>query len=125
MDTPALSREDLQRIIRQISYKDWNFIVHDKGDGFLVQAIFVGPDSETGKDELQKCRKWYVSSHACLSEVVRTLYMAVEAAEFHEFQERFKFMGQAVFSPHINPHTMAMLLKEGSLPTNTREARTR
>jgi hypothetical protein len=117
----VITKAMLLQVIEHTEYKDWTFLVHEKGDGFLLQAVFMGSDVTTGKAELQKCRKWYVSSHACIAEIVRTLYMAVEAAEIHEFQERFKFMGQALFSPHLKPHDISLLIKSGAIGNSVRE----
>jgi hypothetical protein len=117
----VLTLKTLKAIIAKIKYKDWKFVLQSKGDGFLIQPTFWGPDIKTGKLELQKCRKWYVSSHACLAEVVRTMYAAVESAEFHEFQERFKFNGEAIFSPHLNPKSLSDLIKSNGLGISVRE----
>lgn len=116
----SLTIKQLSNVVRKVTYKDWIFRIFRKGSGFLVQPIFVGPDAETGKVAIQTCRKWYISSHACLAEIVRTMYMAVEAAEFHEFQERFKFNGKAIFSPHINPEGLAYFIGNSKISNSVR-----
>lgn len=106
----ALDISQVKAIIDKISYKNWTFKVQEKGSGFLFQASFYGPDAKTGEMSLQKCRKWYVSPHACEGEIVRTVYKGIEAAEIHELQERFKYCGQTIFSPHLHPEDLAILL---------------
>jgi hypothetical protein len=70
----------------------------------------MAKDSKTGEMALQQCRKWYISSHACEGEIVRTVYKAIEAAELHEMQENFKFCGQAIYQPHLSPEDLALLI---------------
>lgn len=101
----TLSR--VKEIIDRIRYKDWEFLVMEKGDGFLIQATFMGIDVETGKVELQKCRKWYVSPHSCDSEIVRSVFLAVRQAEEHELCENFIYKGQQVYNPHLDMDMMA------------------
>jgi hypothetical protein len=117
-----LTRDTLTEIVSKISYKDWSFRILEKGDGFLIQAIFLGQDAKTANLEIQKCRKWYVSSYSCAGEVVRTCYKAVEAAELHELQERFKYMGEAIFDPHLDPHCLMLVSKGGDLVRDVRKS---
>lgn len=97
-----MTRLELERIAWQdVSLPDgWRVRIMEKGDGFLVQIVFVAKDSATGEEAEQRCRKWYVSSHVTITEVVRTLYKAGIAALEHEFSEAFKYQGAAVFHPH-------------------------
>jgi hypothetical protein len=128
----GLTREQLSAIVCKISYKNWDFRIHEKGSGFLVQAAWMAPDCKTGQMALQKGRKWYVSPHACEGEIVRTVYKVIEAAELHEMQEQFKYCGQSIFDPHLHPEDIAILLAGGwigqsvrvqtNAPTEYREA---
>lgn len=47
-------------------------------------------------------RKWWLSRHMTLSEVVRTAFMALQAYEEHELREAFRFDGALVFGPHLS-----------------------
>lgn len=109
----ALTREQLSVIVGKIAYKNWEFRIQEKGNGFLVQAIWPAPDANTGKIEIQKGRKWYVSPHASEGEIVRTFYKVVEAAEIHELQEHFKYCGQKIYNPHLHPEDLAVLIAGG------------
>lgn len=115
-----LSLYSLLKIVNDVTYKDWRFRVMEKGDGFLVQAVFKTSCAKTGKKEKQSCRKWYVSAHSCRAEVVRALYKAVEAGEIHEVQEWFKYKGVAVFNPHLNPEDIVTGVQQGRIGNETR-----
>lgn len=101
-----MTYSELRELVDRISFKDWRFLLHVKGDGFLLQLAFDAPDSVSGKVEEQRCRKWYISSHACRAEVIRTAWKAVEAAVNHEAAELFKYKGATIFSPHIDPDAL-------------------
>lgn len=88
----ALTEELIQSIIKHCEYKDWQFVVFKKGDGFLIQPQFV-----TGREEVQKGRKWYVSRWSTISELINTMYFAVRTAELHEISENFKYQGEAIY----------------------------
>jgi len=99
---PVTTLAGVQAIIANITFRDYEWVVLEKGDGFLLQATFYAPDSETGAPALQKCRKWYVSSHATTNEVIRTAWKAILAAIEHEAAEDFLYKGVTVFNPHVD-----------------------
>lgn len=100
--------EKIKSIVSHVKYKDWQFVVGKKGDGFLIQVQFMGEDTDgSGKLELQKCRKWFVSQHSCDSEVVRSCFLAIRQAEEHELCERFHYKGHQVYNPHLDMDRMA------------------
>lgn len=107
----GMSKESLTKILDKVKYRDWVWRIMKKGDGYLVQALFKAPCSITGKLEVQPTRKWYVSRWACESEVVRTLYKLVSAAEKHEREENFKYTNVAIFDPHRDVKELAKLKK--------------
>ena len=115
--------EECQSIVGHIAYRGWKFRLTKKGDGFLLQVSFLGPDAKTGYHEIQKGRKWYVSSHSCVGEVVRTAYKAIEAAEEHERDEHFTYRGAAIYDPHRDVDQVAMLEKESFFKVNVRAPR--
>lgn len=108
------TREDIAAILALVKYKSWDFSLMPKGDGFLLQALFVAPCERTGLDCIQHCRKWYVSPFACKSEIVCTAFKAVQAAEDHELRERFLYRGRAIFNPHVDVDVL------GDLPCDAR-----
>lgn len=116
-----LKFNELKEIISQIKYKDWNFVLEQKGDGFLLQVTFMGEDSVTGEVCLQKCRKWYISSHSCLSEIVSTAYKAVQAAEEHEMRERFSYKGRLIYNPHFHPDDVVQAIESEVVSLDARK----
>jgi hypothetical protein len=120
----ALTFHEISSIVKQITYKDWEFRVIEKGDGFLLQVRFMAPDSDKPGSEpvLQGCRKWYVSSHATKNEVVRTAFKAVMAAVEHEACEAFLYKYVAIFNPHFDPDTVVSAINFDEITTQAREA---
>jgi len=98
---------ELEKIVEDVKYKDWKFNLEDRMDCFLLKVTFMAPDLHTSKEELQHCRKWFISTHACRAEVVRTAYKAVLAAEQHEVDENFQYKGINIHSPHADPEALA------------------
>lgn len=95
-----MNRFELGEILDDVRYKNWTYRVTEKGDGWNFQWVFMAPCSLTGKVEEQRSRKWYVSPWAAKSEVVRTVYKAIIAAEMHEIDENFFYKGAAIYDPH-------------------------
>lgn len=107
-----MTEEKLRGILSNISFRDWWFEVQNKGDGFLMQAVFMGPDTITGKVEEQRCRKWYISSHAVDGEVVRTAWKAIEAAVVHEAAEEFYYKATRIYDPHRDPEALINIVAQ-------------
>ena len=107
-----MKHNTLDKILNKCKYLDWKFVTMEKGDGFLLQVQFIGRDSITGKVALLKARKWYISSHAAKSEVIRTAFKAVMAAVEHETCEHFKYKNIAIYNPHLDPDHMAKKLNK-------------
>lgn len=56
--------------------------------------------TDTGNNTFWRGRKWYLSEHMTLDEVVKTAYAACKAAVEHEVMEAFRIGGRKVFNPH-------------------------
>ena len=98
-----MTEDAMRETLVQISYKPgWTFRMEPDGPSYFLQILFDGEDSVTGEILTQHCRKWRVSQHMSKTEFVRTVYKAVEAAELHELQERFRYKGQAIYGPHTD-----------------------
>ncbi len=106
----------IQKILSDCKYKDWQFHLTAKGDGYLFQIRFWGECNFTGKRELQHCRKWYISPHMCESEIVNTVFFACKVAEEHEVREQFRYKNTAVYNGHISIGWLA----ENGFPIETR-----
>lgn len=105
--------DKIKSIVSHVKYKDWQFVVGKKGDGFLIQVQFMGEDTDgSGKLELQKCRKWFVSQHSVDSEVIRSCFLAIRQAEEHELCEHFHYKGHQVYNPHLDMNSMAEFISK-------------
>lgn len=98
-------------LLCDISYKeDWSINAKKSKEGRMyLQVVFPAPCTLTGKTEMQKCRKWWLSPFMTDTEVVTTAYKAVEAAETHELREKFQFKGRRIFDPHFNVNDLVKL----------------
>jgi hypothetical protein len=75
---------------------------YDAGRLF-IQVVYRANDNKTGADEQEwKGRKYYLSEHMTQDEIVKTCYVAFEAAVKHEVMEGFKVDGIVLFNPHVN-----------------------
>lgn len=121
-EVESMTNEQLYKIIKQIKYKNWLFHIEKREDCFVLQIRFQAPDlNYTGEIKWQHCRKWFISSHACRAEVVRTAWKAVLAAEEHEAGENFLYRGQPIHSPHLDPDAMVRIYKNEHKPFNRRK----
>jgi hypothetical protein len=115
-----LSIEKMYNILAQVSYKDWNFTIHETNGSPYLQITFLEKDSAgSGTYQLQFCRKWQLSYHMVPSEIVRTAYMAVRAAVLHETDELFKYKETAIFNPHIDLDKLSKWLDPSKLSART------
>ncbi len=103
-----LTKEEIKYIVGRVKYLDWELYVGDMGDGLYVQVRFDAPDSETGEVMRQHCRKWYMSLWMTETEVVDTVYKAVEAAVIHEMKESFTYRGEMIHNPHTSVKARAI-----------------
>jgi hypothetical protein len=89
-----MTLEQVRDIVAQLSYRDWVFTVHERGE-WLLQITF--------EDEgmTQVSRFWHLWPTMGESGVVKTAWAAVKLAEEHEAAERFRYLGAKPFNPHL------------------------
>lgn len=96
MEYPMDRYED---IIKRVHYKDWEIKIQPSHDGasyyYLQVCFIVGGETHSG-------RKWLLSQHMTESEIVQTALLAVLTAEEHEAREKFTYLDEPVFGPHLN-----------------------
>jgi hypothetical protein len=81
--------------------------------GCLMRICDEVPDSVTGDERTTQYGRWlYVSSHATQSEVVQSIWLAVQLYEMHELRECFTFDGEPIFHPHYNVHSLVWFSRE-------------
>jgi hypothetical protein len=72
------------------------------GNRVYIQVIYNAPCSKSKEIEQWKGGKHYLSEHMTEDEVLKRVWVAIEAAVKHEVMEGFKFDGIVVFNPHLN-----------------------
>ncbi len=101
-----MERIEIENILKEIKFKNWNFYLGDKGDDFYLQVKFEDFDIHSNKLEMQHGRKWYISKFMISDEIVRTAFMAVMVATEHEIRETFLYKNQNIFGPHLSVDTL-------------------
>lgn len=104
-----LNPDQIRTIVDEIRYKDWSFHVGSDLGRLYLQVWFPAKDVASFKNSQQNGRKWWLSEFMVKSEVVQTALKAVLTAEEHEAREQFKYAGKAVFNPHINVDSLALV----------------
>jgi hypothetical protein len=101
----------IRALIDQCSYPGFEFIVSADGDVDQYPWFQLdcpdGTDTRTGKPLPWKGRKWKLSWHMTDTEVVQTVWAAIQRAILHEASELFLFTGVAIYDRHINVHALA------------------
>lgn len=118
------SYDEIQMLLDdEVTFNDWEFHVKPFADNpnypegyepHFMQIQFMAPDLITGESERQYCRKWSLSLHMTISEVVYTAFKAVMAALEHEAREQFRFRGASCLGPHVDVEQMVELTKHAS-----------
>lgn len=96
----TLTQKSVIEILEDVSYfnvawQDWHWVVKQTDTDFYLQLRFVDMDGN-----LQSCRKHRLSVWMKKSEVVRTAFTAILAAEEHEARRKFLYRGRPIFGPH-------------------------
>jgi hypothetical protein len=107
----SMNKEQIEKIIADVSYKDWTFAVVEKGEHLFVQAAWMEKDSYSEHSAVQASRKWYLSPFMTVSEIVQTVFLLVKTAEEHEMREGFKYKDQRIFNPHFSADALADLCR--------------
>lgn len=92
----------LSDVTAKIGRLSVEFDVSERAGGFLLQAVCIDTDAETGRETVWGGRKWYISKHSTRSEILQTCLKATITAAEHEVRERFLYCGRQVFGPHID-----------------------
>lgn len=102
--------DHIRDVVSQIRYKGWAFrvVAPPQGNPYL-QVAFVAPDNDTDQPTVQRGRKWMLSHHMTVSEIVSTALKAVLTAEEHEAREQFTYRGATIFGPHVDVETLVTI----------------
>jgi hypothetical protein len=112
----------IRALVQECKFNDWTFRVDEYADGTpYVQVLFMDKDRISGKEELQRCRKWVLSLHSTNSEIIRAVFKAVEGAMIHEVQEAFKFRGARIYNPHLDLEELADAINAKAVGVSLRD----
>ncbi len=117
----GLSFDEIGEIIDRIEYLDWEIRLRSDGPRPYLQIFGHGPNPKNDMiEEDWSGRKWFISPHMCINEIIRTAYKAIDCAVQHEMNEMFLYKGQPVFTPHMDYDEIAEIMEDHSL-TNARD----
>lgn len=109
-NTLTISR--VKEALESVSHSNLSYQVEEIPGGFHIWLAGIEKDTYTGEPALQEGRKWFVSHHCTISDVVRTAFKAVATWVEHEAREAFTYKGARVFSPHLDLNRIANRVKE-------------
>jgi hypothetical protein len=98
-----MNKEELDQILNDIEFRDWEFILQEKNDGYNLQAILPHNKGKSGK--------WYISPHITKSEFVQRVFQCIRMAEEHETRLDFKYKESSIFKPHYDVDDLVELSK--------------
>ena len=99
--------ESLRAIILECAYPGFEWIVDwNDGEPWFQVSSPEGVDTRTGEPLPWKGRKWKLSVHMTDTEIVHTVWAAVQRALLHEACELFQFKSMPIFDRHINVHML-------------------
>lgn len=114
-----------EEILNKITYArhggTWSLKLCLDGTRYYLQVHCAGIAGSTDPDDGPWTgRKWLLSPYMVRSEIIRTAYKAVIAAEEHEIQEKFKYRDCTVMGPHMHMDELVDLIQAKKLHDETR-----
>lgn len=111
--------DSIRSVVARCTYPGFNFLVGEDDAGkygvlpYLQIECPEGFDTTTGEPMSWRGRKWKLSFYMTDTELVNTVWAAVQRALLHEACELFKFREVAIFDRHINVHRLVELASGG------------
>ena len=94
---------EIANVVSRCSFPGYTFRIAADGRGaWYLQAHYDEPDSLTGAPSVQYTRRWFLSPQMAEGEIVQTVFKCVLTSAEHRTREFFRYMGRAVFGPHLN-----------------------
>lgn len=101
----------IRALVAQCNYPGFDLIMGADGDveqyPWFQIACPNGVDTRSGEPLPWKGRKWKLSWYMTDTEIVQTVWAAIQRALIHEASELFTFSGVAIYDRHINVHALA------------------
>lgn len=112
-----ITHAEIIRAVQAIRCKDLEFHVefddttkYEMSSLYLqVRATRVDRDEPDKPAGIVKGRKWRLSEHMTVSEIVQTAFCAALHYEEHELREAFHFREQPIFGPHFDVNDLVAL----------------
>lgn len=102
MNQEPKTREEIREILKDVKFKNHEFLLIQDHYRFLLQIRYMDKCVETGEWKEQKGRKWLISPFATKSEIVQTAFKAIMTSQEHVAREFFTYRGKNVFGPHFD-----------------------
>lgn len=122
---PKLTLEEVQAVVRNVAFMDRTFRVGLKGNGYFLQVQYMEEDIITKKLELQRARKWYVSSYSTTTEIVETAFKACRTSMEHVLKEHFTYKHRRVYSPHFSIEARIAMCDQGLFDSRIPRSKTK
>jgi hypothetical protein len=87
---------DINHVLTQVSYKNWQFATGKLGNGFYLQTSNNGNGNNSCLDS---SKKRYLSPAITNHEIIQTALLAILAAEDHAIFAQIKYQGKTYDNP--------------------------
>lgn len=114
--------EETLRTVSRITYKPgWSVRINQDSYGgrpYIQLDVDVrsdatlDPTGQTSERTPWRSAKRYLSPHMCKQEVVGAVMGLITDAEMHEVREWFRYRGDSIFNPHLDPDVLAEVAKK-------------
>lgn len=120
-------RHDLitvSEVVADIDYDDRYpiFVCEDTSGSIYIQVGIIGKDNYKNQDEVKIVygRKWRIEAELPTSEIIQTVFLALQKAREHEVREWFTlFHGHRKSTPFNNHHDLPLMAQQTQLLTNS------
>jgi hypothetical protein len=102
----------IRSVVSRCAFPGFDFLVRRKDSVLFLQVQHAGKCNVTGEPKTWKGRKWLLSEHMVVGEIVQTAFLAIKAALEHEAREQFRYRGAMVFGPHFNVERLVSLAND-------------
>lgn len=104
---------EMQAVVAECEYGGYHFAVTKDGRGAIyLQGSYVEADVDSGREEIQRTRRWFLSPEMSKSEIVQTVFKCALTSAEHRCREWFRYRGKAVFGPHFNVDVLHAACKQ-------------
>lgn len=107
---------EMETIVSECDFPGYLFIVKKDSRGAIyLQGSYREPDVDTGIEEVQVTRRWFLSPAMTKSEIVQTVFKCVLTSMEHKTREWFKYRDKAVFGPHFDVEALWQICAENKI----------